>query len=192
VFQDPDDQLFSPTLEEDVAFGPRNMGLSEAEVQKRVRWALESVGLLSLSERSPHHLSFGQRKRASLATVLSMKPMVLVLDEPTSNLDPRSKTEMIRLIRNLQAEGTTLVTATHDVNTVPLLADRILLLNRKLVSNGDAREILQKRDLLRGLGLEMPLFADIFLELRAEGCYFGPTPFTKEEAKAAIKSCLKK
>jgi cobalt/nickel transport system ATP-binding protein len=157
-----------------------------------VHWALESVGLLGLSEKSPHHLSFGQRKRASLATVLSMRPMVLVLDEPTSNLDPRSKIEMISLIRKLQVEGTTIITATHDVNTVPLLADGILLLNRRLVSNGEAREILQKRDPLKELGLEMPLFADLFEELRADGGYSGPTPFTKEEAKAALKIYLQK
>ncbi len=187
VFQDPDDQLFMPTLEEDVAFGPMNMGLSPEDVQERVAWALESVGLSGLYEKSPHHLSFGQRKRAALATVLSMRPEVLVLDEPTSNLDPRSKRDMVSLIRGMQMKGTTIITATHDVNMVPLLADRILLLNRRLILDGDVREVLLRRDILEELGLEMPLLADIFEELRKDGLYSGPAPFTKEEVMAALK-----
>jgi len=190
VFQDPDDQLFMPTLEEDVAFGPTNMGLPEKEVQERVAWALESVGLFGLSGKSPHHLSFGQRKRAALATVLSMRPEVLVLDEPTSNLDPRSKGDMVSLIRRLQLEGTTVITATHDVNLVPLLADRILLLNRKLVYDGEVKEVMLRRDILEELGLEMPLLAEVFEELRKEGLYLGPTPFTKEEAKSALNELI--
>lgn len=190
VFQDPDDQLFMPTLGEDVAFGPVNMGLSDREVQETVDWALKSVGLSGLSEKSPHHLSFGQRKRAALATVLSMRPMVLVLDEPTSNLDPRSKKEMVLLIRMLQNNGTTVITATHDANLVPSMADRILLLDRKIVADGDVRQILCSRDLMDGLGLEMPLLVDLFETLREEGCYSGVTPFAKEAAAKAINDML--
>jgi cobalt/nickel transport system ATP-binding protein len=192
VFQDPDDQLFMPTLEEDVAFGPMNMGLSEEEVSARVTWALQSVGLSSLSGKSPHHLSFGQRKRAALATVLSMKPSVLVLDEPTSNLDPKSKMEMVSLIRRLQREGTTIITATHDVNLVPILADSILLLEKKLVASGGTREILLQRDLLARLGLEMPILPDLFEQLRSDGGYFGPTPFTREEARETLNNLFQK
>jgi cobalt/nickel transport system ATP-binding protein len=192
VFQDPDDQLFMPTLEEDVAFGPVNMGLSEEEVSARVTWALQSVGLLGLSKKSPHHLSFGQRKRASLATVLSMKPSVLVLDEPTSNLDPKSKMEMVSLIRGLQRQGTTIITATHDVNLVPVLADSILLLEKKLVASGGTREILLQRDLLARLGLEMPILPDLFEQLRADGVYSGPTPFAREEARETLRNLLQK
>jgi cobalt/nickel transport system ATP-binding protein len=190
VFQDPDDQLFMPTLGEDVAFGPVNMGLSDGEVQETVAWALQSVGLSGLSEKSPHHLSFGQRKRAALATVLSMRPMVLVLDEPTSNLDPRSKKEMVLLIRMLQNNGTTVITATHDANLVPSMADRILLLDRKIVADGDVRQILCSRDLMDGLGLEMPLLVDLFETLREEGGYSGVTPFAKGEAVKAINDML--
>ena len=182
VFQDPDDQLFMPSLQEDVAFGPANMGLSAEEVQERVAWALQSVGLSGLSGKSPHHLSFGQRKRAAFATVLSMRPRVMVLDEPTSNLDPRSKKEMVSLIRKLQSDGTTIITATHDVNLVPLLADRIILLDKRIMAQGDVRSILCRRDLMDKLGLEMPLLADIFETLRAEGYYCGDTPMTKDEA----------
>jgi len=192
VFQDPDDQLFMPTLEEDVAFGPINMGLSGEEVRERTTWALESVGLLGLSGKSPHHLSFGQRKRASLATVLSMRPQILVLDEPTSNLDPKSKKDMVSLIRKLQMGGATIIAATHDVNLVPLLADRILLLNRRVVCDGESREVLLRRGLLERLGLEMPILADLFEELRDDGGYTGPTPFTKAEARRAVNGLFKK
>lgn len=191
VFQDPDDQLFMPTLFEDAAFGPKNMGLDENEVQRRVEFALSSVGLLDLSKRTPHHLSFGQRKRAALATVLSMEPKVLVLDEPTSNLDPRSKMEMVSLIRKLQEGGTTIFTATHDVNIVPLLADRVILLKYKVVDIGDTREILQNGELLGELGLEVPIIADMFKTLADMNIYFGDIPFTKEEALKAIAELKK-
>ncbi|MEN3036546.1 MAG: ATP-binding cassette domain-containing protein [Candidatus Methanosuratincola petrocarbonis] len=192
VFQDPDDQLFMPTLEEDVAFGPINMGLSEEEVQERVKWALEAVGLATISKRCPHHLSFGQRKKAALAAVLSMRPMVLVLDEPTANLDPRSKNEVISLIRALQMNGTTIIIATHDVDIVPLIADKVLLLNRKMISFGNVREILIKKELLRNLELETPVIADLFFELMNDGKFSGEIPFTKEEAISVLLNIIQK
>ncbi|OPY51611.1 MAG: putative ABC transporter ATP-binding protein [Methanosaeta sp. PtaU1.Bin112] len=191
VFQDPDDQLFMPTLEEDVSFGPRNMGLSEAAVQEAVSWALRSTGLVDLEAKSPHHLSFGQRKRAAVATVLSMRPPVMVLDEPTSNLDPRSKREVATLIRSLQEKGTTIITATHDANLVPYMADRVLLLDRKIVADGDVRQILCRRNLMKGLGLEMPLLADLFERLREEKIYSGATPFAADIAAKEIIDLLK-
>ena len=187
VFQDPDDQLFMPSLEEDVAFGPANMGLSSEEVQERVDGALQSVGLSGLAGKSPHHLSFGQRKRAAFATVLSMRPRVMVLDEPTSNLDPKSKKEMVSLIRNMQSDGTAILTATHDVNLVPLLADRIILLDRSIKADGPARSIFCRRDLMSKMGLEMPILADIFESLREEGSYCGETPIARDEAMRIIR-----
>ncbi len=186
VFQDPDDQLIMPSLWEDVAFGPRNLGLSEAEVKRDALWALRVVGLASLAERSPQSLSFGQKKRAALATALSMRPEILVLDEPTSNLDPKSKRDIVALMNVLRENGTTTIVSTHDVNLVPLLVDEVLLLNRRVVALGKTEEIMSERKLLEGQELEMPLFADLFEELRAEGEYNGPLPFTKEEAKRAI------
>lgn len=191
VFQDPDGQLFMPTLEEDVSFGPQNMGLSEEAVQEAVSWALRSTGLVDLGAKSPHHLSFGQRKRAAVATVLSMGPPILVLDEPTSNLDPRSKREMVLLIRRLQEKGTTIITATHDANLVPSMADRVILLDRKVVADGDVRQILCRRDLMNGLGLEMPLLADLFEKLREEKIYLGATPFAVDMAAKEIADLLK-
>ncbi|MDD4579284.1 MAG: ATP-binding cassette domain-containing protein [Methanothrix sp.] len=192
VFQDPDDQLFMPTLAEDVAFGPCNMGLSKDQVNERVNWALQSVGLADLKEKASHHLSFGQKKRAALATVLSMKPEVLVLDEPTSNLDPRSKMQMVLLIRSLQDSGTTIITATHDVNLVPYLADRTVLLDKKVAAMGSTRQILGNRELMEGLGLEMPILADVFERLNRDGIHSQDTPMTRAEAADAIRQILKK
>jgi cobalt/nickel transport system ATP-binding protein len=186
VFQDPDDQLIMPSLWEDVAFGPRNLGLSEAEVKRDALWALQVVGLASMAERSPQSLSFGQKKRAALATALSMRPEILVLDEPTSNLDPRSKRDVVALMRGLRENGTTIIISTHDVNLIPLLVDEVLLLNRRVVMMGNTNEIMSDRKLLEEQGLEMPLFADLFEELQGDGRYNGPMPFTKEEAKSAI------
>jgi cobalt/nickel transport system ATP-binding protein len=192
VFQDPDDQLFMPTLAEDVAFGPVNMDLSKDQIRERVNWALQSVGLEDFKEKGPHHLSFGQKKRAALATVLSMKPDVLVLDEPTSNLDPRSKMQMVHLIRSLQESGTTIITATHDVNLVPYLADRTVLLDKKVAATGSVKQILGDRKLMESLGLEMPILADVFERLNDEGIHSTLTPMTKEEAVDAITLILKK
>lgn len=192
VFQDPEDQLFMPSLWEDVAFGPRNLGLSEGAVEENASWALEVVGLSDLAERCPHHLSFGQKKRAALASVLSMRPKVLILDEPTSNLDPRSKGEVVSLIAELKRGGTTIMVATHDVNTVPLIADQVLLLDRKVVEIGPAREVLVKRDLLKDLGLAVPDIPDLFCTLRDEGCWMGDIPFTKEEALETLAGIVNK
>lgn len=190
VFQDPDDQLFMPRLDEDVAFGPANMGLTQEEVDERVKWALQRVGLSDLSAKVPHRLSFGQRKRAAFATVLSMRPPVLVLDEPTSNLDPRSRMEMVSLIWEQQRKGTAIITATHDVNLVPLLADRILLLNKSIVAEGDIHQIMNRRDLMDDLSLEMPILADLFKTLQEESLYSGAIPFRKDEAVEAIREML--
>jgi len=179
-----------PRLDEDVAFGPANMELSQKEVDERVQWALKCVGLSDQAAKMPHHLSFGQRKRAAFATVLSMRPPVLVLDEPTSNLDPRSRMEMVSLIREQQRNGTAIITATHDVNLVPLLADRILLLNRSIVAEGSVHQIMSRRDLMDDLGLEMPILADLFETLQEEGLYSGAIPFKKDEAVGAIREML--
>jgi cobalt/nickel transport system ATP-binding protein len=119
VFQDPDDQLFMPTLFDDLAFGPMNLELPQDEVKERVEIALRKVGLSGFEDRMPHHLSFGQKKRAAFAAVLSMEPDILVLDEPTLNLDPRSRFEVIHVIEELHKEGKTIIIATHDVNAVP-------------------------------------------------------------------------
>jgi len=128
VFQDPDDQLFMPTVLEDVAFGPLHLGLGEREVRRRVREALRAVGAEGLERRSPHHLSYGEKKRVAIATILSMEPQLLVLDEPTLGLDPWARREFLSLLRRLK-RGRTLVMAGHDLELMGL-CDRALLLRR--------------------------------------------------------------
>ncbi len=154
VFQDPDDQLFMTTLYEDVAFGPLNMGLAPAEADARVHEALHEIGLADAASRPGHHLSFGQRKRAALATVLVMDPRVLVLDEPTANLDPRSRRQMIDLLHLL---GTTALVATHDMDVAwELCVDAAVLDGGGIVAFGTREEVLTNEALLHEHGLELP------------------------------------
>ncbi len=151
VFQNPDDQLFCPTICEDVAFGPRNMRLPEAEVRHRVDHALETVGIAHLKHKSPFHLSIGQKKRAALATVLSMDAQILALDEPTSNLDPRGRRELIAL---LQAFARTQIIATHDLDLVRRLCTRVVLLDTgQIVADTTPELLLDDEALLEAHGL---------------------------------------
>jgi len=160
VFQDPDDQLFMTTVYDDVAFGPLNMQLGQHEVDDRVHEALHAVGLAQSSTRASQHLSFGQRKRAALATVLSMRPQVLVLDEPTSNLDPRARRGMIGLLSSLE---TTLMVATHDMDLAWELCTRAVVLDEgRVVADGPRNKILCDDSLLAQHGLELPMTADLW------------------------------
>ncbi|MBC7249317.1 MAG: ABC transporter ATP-binding protein [Anaerolineae bacterium] len=155
VFQDPEDQLFSPTVFDDVAFGPLNMGCSAEEVRQRVARALQQVRVVGYEGRSPHHLSMGEKKRIAIATVLSMDPEVLVLDEPTSNLDPRGRWELIELLRGLPL---TKLIATHDLEMVRGLCERTVLLDRgRVVADGPTLSILSDQALLAEHGLAPPI-----------------------------------
>ncbi len=184
LFQDPDDQLFSLTVYEDVAFGPRQMGLPEEEVQRRVEEALSQVGLAGFEDRSPHHLSFGERRRAALATVLSMRPRVLLLDEPTSNLDPRARKQFVDLVKSL---ALTAVIATHDLELAFELAHRVVVLYQgRVVATGSPREILLDEELLRRYGLEAPLFVRILKLLRGEGEHAREDHHTGLSARLAL------
>lgn len=154
VFQDPDDQLFMTTLYEDVAFGLLNAGVSPEETDRRVHAALHDVGLAEAASRPGHHLSFGQRKRAALATVLVMEPRLLVLDEPTANLDPRSRRQLLTLLGSL---GTTALIATHDMDVAwELSQDAAVLDGGTVVAIGPRDEILTDEALLAEHGLELP------------------------------------
>lgn len=153
VFQNPDDQLFCPTIFEDVAFGPLNLGLSEREISMRVNEALQEVGLTGYEQRSSFHLSFGERKSACLATVLAMKPLIYIFDEPSSNLDPFHRRRIIEFIQRLDK---TVLVATHDLDLVLDTCTDILLLNRgQLVTRGDL-DMLKDRTLLQQNNLELP------------------------------------
>ena len=151
VFQDPDDQLFSPTVFDDVAFGPINMELGEEEVRQRVAQALSWVGMIGYEQRSPHHLSLGEKKRIAIATVLSMNPELLLLDEPTSNLDPRSKWSLIELLQGLPM---TKVIAAHDLDIVKALCQRTVILDQgRIVADDLTERILSDVPLLEAHGL---------------------------------------
>jgi cobalt/nickel transport system ATP-binding protein len=154
VFQDPDDQLFLPTVWQDVAFGPANQGLVGEELDARVVEALAAVGLPEVADRVPHHLSFGQRRRVALATVLAMRPQVLVLDEPTSNLDPASRRELVEVLTSLDV--TTLV-VTHDLPFALQLCDRsVILSGGVIVADGPTSDLLADERLLAAHRLELP------------------------------------
>jgi cobalt/nickel transport system ATP-binding protein len=155
VFQDPDDQLFMPTVGEDIAFGPFNMGKRGAELDAIVDEALQLVGMLEFRDRPPHHLSFGQRRRVAVATVLAMKPEILVLDEPSSNLDPASRRELADILRSLDI---TMVMVTHDLPYAFELCERsVILSGGVIVADGNTAEILKNDELLKANRLELPV-----------------------------------
>ena len=154
VFQDPDDQLFMPTARDDVAFGPANLGIRGDELDVRVRHALDQVGMLPFIDRPPHHLSYGQRRRVAVATVLAMQPEILVLDEPSSNLDPASRRELADILRDLDL--TTLM-VTHDLPYAMELCPRSVILSAGVIAaDGPTRELLCDEELLRAHRLELP------------------------------------
>jgi len=154
VFQDPDDQLFMPTVADDVAFGPRNLGLPEPEVARRVAEALGAVGMSGYADRPPHHLSFGQRRRVAVATVLSMHPEILVLDEPSSNLDPAGRRELAEVLESLPV---TVLMVTHDLPYAVQLCPRSVVLDGGVVvADGPTRELLADPAMLARHRLELP------------------------------------
>jgi cobalt/nickel transport system ATP-binding protein len=154
VFQDPDDQLFMPTVRDDVAFGPRNLGLRGAELDRVVMDALERVGMADYVDRPPHHLSFGQRRRVAVATVLAMQPEILVLDEPSSNLDPASRRELADILRALPV---TLLMVTHDLPYALELCPRSVILDEGVVvADGETAALLNDDGLMRSHRLELP------------------------------------
>lgn len=154
VFQDPDDQLFIPTVLEDVAFGPLNLGLSQEEAIKRAIDALDRIGMAHAINRSPYQLSFGERKRVAIATVLAMQPKILILDEPTANLDPRSRRQLINLLNQLDV---TKIVATHDLDAALNLCERVVVMDEgQIVADGDAQSILSDANLMEAHGLEVP------------------------------------
>ncbi|MBZ8180089.1 energy-coupling factor ABC transporter ATP-binding protein [Oscillatoria salina] len=154
VFQNPSDQLFCPSVRDDVAFGPENMGLSPAEVEKRVEEALSTTGVLKLSDRVPHQLSGGEKCMVAIATVLAMRPQIILYDEPSANLDLGARR---RLIEFLQQSSQTIVISSHDLELILEVCDRVVLLDRgKIIADGQPKEIMGDRDLMETHGLEKP------------------------------------
>ncbi len=150
VFQDSDVQLFMPTVREEVAFAPLQLGIRDAEVRERVEWALQSLRIEKLAERAPHQLSGGEKKRVALASVLSLRPEVWLLDEPTAGLDPRSVTWLLEFINEQGRQGKTVALATHDLTLVEAVADRVYVLDEQhhVAAEGTPGEILRDRELL--------------------------------------------
>ncbi|MFD9908927.1 energy-coupling factor ABC transporter ATP-binding protein [Streptomyces sp. NPDC059063] len=158
VFQDPDDQLFMPTVREDVAFGPASAGVRGPELEARVLKALGQVGMAAYVDRPPHHLSFGQRRRVAVATVLAMEPEILVLDEPSSNLDPASRRELADILRTLDV---TVLMVTHDLPYALELCPRSLILSEGVIAaDGPTGDLLADEDLMRSHRLELPFGFD--------------------------------
>ena len=158
VFQDPDDQLFMPSVRDDVAFGPANLGFRGAELAARVERALAAVGMEGARDLPPHHLSFGQRRRVAVATVLAMEPSILVLDEPSSNLDPAARRELADILKSLDL---TVLIVTHDLPYALELCDRSVVMNDGvIVADGPTRKLLGDRELMAANRLELPFGFD--------------------------------
>ncbi len=189
VFQNPDDQLFAPTVLEDVAFGPMNMGLSKEEVEDRVKEALIRVGMEGFEKKPPHHLSGGQKKRVAIAGILAMKPKIMVLDEPTSGLDPKGASQILRLLYKLNKEGITIVISTHDVDLVPLYASKVYIISEgKIIKEGTAPEVFEDVKTIRGANLRLPRIAHLMeiLEKEDKLPFDKPYPLTIGGARKRI------
>ncbi|MEU7581347.1 ATP-binding cassette domain-containing protein [Streptomyces sp. NPDC041068] len=183
VVQDPDDQLFAASVEQDVSFGPLNLGLPDAEVRARVAEALAALDITALTDRPTHLLSYGQRKRTAIAGAVAMRPRVLILDEPTAGLDPDGQERLLTTLQRLRDAGTTVVMATHDVDLALRWADDAALLTPSGVRTGPVAEMLAHRDLLTQAGLRLPWGIAVAELLRAHGLVpgVGEGPRTPEE-----------
>ncbi|MGB4505394.1 MAG: ATP-binding cassette domain-containing protein [Syntrophaceticus sp.] len=184
VFQDPDDQVFSPTVWDDVAFGPLNMGLERAEIEKRVADALHAVRMWEFRGKAPHHLSYGQKKRVAIAGVLAMDPEIIVLDEPTAFLDPAGQEDIFAILEDLHREGRTIILATHDVDMAAMWATSILILKDGQILAQGTTELLVKEDLVESAGLRLPLISQVFQDAAAG--LGQPLPRTVVEGKRLL------
>ena len=195
IFQDPDDQLFAPTVWADVAFGPRNMGLSKREVEERVDNALKMLNIADLKAKSPDNLSGGQKRLVSIAGVLAMNPKIIALDEPTSNLDPRSSSSLIRLLLDLNIRmNLTLIIATHDIDAVPLYAERIYIMDRgRFVVEGTPRAVFSDASVIRNSRLRLPRITHLMEILQKEDKLpiQNPYPLTIGEARRELWNLVK-
>jgi cobalt/nickel transport system ATP-binding protein len=177
VFQNSDDQLFAPTVYQDVAFGPSNLGFPKEKVERYVDYALAYVGLSGYERRPPHHLSGGEKKRVAIAGVLAMEPEVIILDEPTSNLDPASSEEIMDMLDELNLGGKTMIISTHDVDLAYRFADDvILMMDGRVLRRGQGQDVFADADLIRKARLKLPMVVDLYLELSGRGLLNGSRP----------------
>ncbi len=194
VFQNPDDQLFAPTVKEDVAFGPVNLGLSKGDVEKRVNESLKRVEMFEFKNKAPHHLSGGQKKRVAIAGILAMHPKIMVLDEPTSGLDPRGASRIMKLLYELNKEGITIIISTHDVDLVPLYAHTVYIISKgNIIKQGNPREVFEDAETIRKANLRLPRIAHLMEILQKEDKlpFDKPYPLTIGEARKRIYNQIK-
>lgn len=192
VFQNADDQIFSPTVEQDVAFGPTNLGLDEETIHHRVEEALKLVGIEDLATRVPHHLSGGEKKRVAIAGIIAMEPEVLVLDEPTAGLDPQGVHDLINFINSLSRQyGMTVIFSTHDVSLVCEVADYIYVMNKgRFVAEGSVEEIFLQPDLLKSVRLDVPVLPKLLRSLNDNGVPV-QMAYNYEDAERALLNTYK-
>ena len=170
VFQDPNDQLFAPTVKEDVAFGPMNLGLEYEEVKKRIKESLEMVGMSGFEDKTPHHLSGGQQKRVAIAGIVAMRPDIMILDEPTAGLDPEGVDKVLDILDNLNKEGMSIVISSHDIEMVNQFADKIFVLyDGEIIAEGDKNQIFSDKELLKKAHLKAPITTEILYNLKEKG-----------------------
>ena len=183
VFQNPNDQLFAPTVKEDVAFGPMNLGLSYDEVEKRVKDALKMVGMEGCENKTPHHLSGGEQKRVAIAGIIAMKPEIIILDEPTAGLDPDGVEKVLAIMNQLNKEGVTLIISSHDIDMISEYADKIFVLyNGEIIESGSKNEIFSNRELLKKAHLRPPLTTEILYNLKKAGLNVDTKKISVKEA----------
>ena len=194
VFQYPEYQLFEETVSKDVAFGPKNLGLSDEEIEKRVEEAIQLVGLdyEEVKDRSPFELSGGQKRRVAIAGVIAMKPQVLILDEPTAGLDPGAHKEILSMIRNIHdRENNIIIFVSHNMGDVAELADRIMVMDHgRLLMMGTPQEVFSQKEKLEEIGLSVPPVRALTDDLRASGIHLPENILSIEEAKTAIYDYL--
>ena len=190
VFQNPENQLFSLSVERDVAFGPENLGLRREETRKRVDWALDVTGISRLKDKPPYELSGGQQQRAAIAAVLAMQPKVMILDEPTSFLDPKSALEILEVISDLNKKlGITIILVEHRLDIVSKHANRVIVMdNGRIVLDGTPKDVYGEHARLIGIGL--PRVTALFNLLQRDGIRFAETPTTVDEAVDVLRKML--
>ena len=187
VFQDPNDQLFAPTVKEDVAFGPMNLGLDYEEVERRVDEALTMVGMEQYMDKTPHHLSGGQQKRVAIAGIIAMRPEIMILDEPTAGLDPEGVEKVLDILNNLNKEGMSIVISSHDIEMVNEFAEKIFVLNNgEILESGDKHEIFSNKELLKTAHLKAPITTEILYTLKEKGYTVDTTKISIDEVVEEI------
>jgi len=193
VFQYPDDQIFSPTVEQDIAFGPTNLGLDDETVHHRVHEALKIVGIEHLAHRVPHHLSGGEKKRVAIAGVIAMEPQVLILDEPPAGLDPQGGSDLNAFINTLPDRyGMTVIFSTHDVALVPEIADYLYVMHKgRIVAEGTIDHVFMQPELLKSYRLDVPVLPRLIRNLKDNGIDV-EMAYTYEEAKKVLLTAFRK